>query len=234
MLERLEDEDTGALRRDEPVAALVERPRGALGIVVAGRQRAHRAEAADERLVDAGLGAAGEHHLGVPAPDRLPRLADRVTAGGAGGDDREVRPERAAVDRDLAGPDVGDAHRDEERADPVRAALGVDRDVVGQGADAAEARAEDDPGRLGQGAFEPLGQAGRVHRLARGDEAERDVAVRPAELLAVEDMARVEVADLAGDLRGDPRRVERGDRPDAAAPGGDAGPRARDVVAERA
>ena len=94
------------------------------------------------------------------------------------------------------GPDVGDAHRDEERADPVRAAQGVGRDALDERPDAAEAGAEDDPGRLGQLALEALGQAGLVHRLAGGDEPELDVAVGPPLVLAVEDAARVEVVDL--------------------------------------
>ena len=44
-----------ALAADEPVAPAIERPRGRRRVVVAGRQRAHRGEPADERLEDAGL-----------------------------------------------------------------------------------------------------------------------------------------------------------------------------------
>ena len=99
------------------------------------------------------------------------------------------------------GADVRDAHRDEERADPVRAAQGVGREAVDERPDAAEPGPEDHPGPLGEVALEPLRQAGLVERLAGGDQPELDVAVGPAELLAVEDAAGVEVADLGGDPR---------------------------------
>src|SRR4029079_19680868 len=137
------------------------------------------------------------------------------------------------VDRDLAGADVGDAHRDEERADPVGPAGGVDRDALGERAGATEAGPEDDPRSLGLLALDPVREAGLVHRLARRDEPELDVAVGPADLLAVEDLARVEVADLAGDLAVDPHRVERLDHPDRGKTATQARPRGRDVLAER-
>ena len=193
----------------KPSRAAVERPRGRLRVVVAGRQRAHRREAADGRLVDRGLGAAGDHHVRVAAPDDLARLADRVAAGRAGGHGREVRSGHPELDGDLAGPDVRDAHRDEERADPVGAAQGVRGEAVDERPDAAEPGAQDDPGPLGELALEPIGQAGLVERLAGGHQPELDVAVRPAQLLAVEDAARVEVLDLGGEPGGEPRRVER-------------------------
>ena len=84
MLDGLEDEHPGALPDDEAVAALVERAGRGGRIVVAGRERAHRAEGADPGLADAGLGPAGDHHVGVTAADRLPRLADGLPAFGLG------------------------------------------------------------------------------------------------------------------------------------------------------
>ena len=154
----------------KPSRAVSNGREAAVRVVVAGRERAHRGEPADERLVDAGLGAAGDHHVGVAAADDLARLADRVAAGGAGRHGREVRPGHPELDRDLAGPDVRDAHRDEERADPVRAAQGVGRDAVDERPDAAEPGPEDDPGPLGELALEPGRQPGLVERLARGDQ----------------------------------------------------------------
>ena len=65
-------------------------------------------------------------------------------------------------------------------------AEGVDRHAVHEGPDPAEPGPEDDPGPLGERALEALGQAGLVHRLAGGHEAELDVAVGAALVLAVE------------------------------------------------
>ena len=44
VLQLLENEDRGALAHHEAVARPVERPRGPAGVVVAARQRSHRAE----------------------------------------------------------------------------------------------------------------------------------------------------------------------------------------------
>ena len=163
--------------------------------------------------------------ISLDSPRAWPPVAQADTVAKFG-------PGHPEVDGDLAGADVGDAHRDEERADPVRAAQGVGGDPVDERPDAAEAGPEDDPGPLGELALEPLGQAGLVERLAGGDQAELDVAVGAALLLAVEHAARVEVADLAGDPRRQPRRVEGRDRADAGAPGDQARPGGGDVVAE--
>ena len=70
-------------------------------------------------------------------------------------------------------------------------------------------------------------------RLACRHEPELDVAIRPALLLAVEDVAGVEVPDLAGDLRVRPATGRTLDRADAGAAGEEARPRGRDIVAER-
>src|SRR5262249_45012813 len=81
VLQLLEDQDPADFARDEAAAALVERPRGPGGIVVPAGERPHRVEPADERLVDPGLAAAGDHRVGIVAADRLPGFADRVAAG---------------------------------------------------------------------------------------------------------------------------------------------------------
>ena len=75
--------------------------------------------------------------------------------------------------------------------------------------DATEPGPEDHAGRLGE--RRPRAAPGRPAwsmRLAGGDEAELDVAVRAALVLAIEDAARVEVVDLGGD----PRRSGATDR----------------------
>ena len=128
-------------------------------------------------------------------------LADGVAAGRAGRHRREVRaghPELMAIwPAPMFGMPIG-MRNGLIRSGPRRALVD---EAVDERPDAAEAGAEDDPGPLGELALEPLGQPGLVERLACRDEPELDVAVGPAQLLAVEDAARVEVADLAGDPR---------------------------------
>ena len=120
----------------------------------------------------------------------------------------EVGTGHAVVDGDLPGPDVGDAHRDQERADAVRAAQRIDREPVVERADATEPRAEDGTGPFGKVALQARRQAGLIHGLAGGHEAELDVAVGPALVLAVEDVARIEVLHLGRDADAQPRRIE--------------------------
>ena len=73
--------------------------------------------------MDAGLGAAGEHRVGVAALDQLRGLADRVRAGRARRDDGVVRAADAERDRELAARRVDEDVREEVRRDPVGAAL---------------------------------------------------------------------------------------------------------------
>ncbi len=90
---------------------------------------------------------------------------------------------------------------------------------------AAKTGPEDDPGPFGEVALEPLGQSGLVDRLAGRHQPELDVAIRAPDFLAIEDGARVEVADLGTDSGCDTRRVERLDRPDPGTAGEQARPR---------
>src|SRR2546428_937769 len=147
--------------------------------------------------MDAGLRAAGEHHVRVVAPDGLERLSDRVPTRGAGRYGREVRAERAEADRNLAGADVRDAHWNEKRAQSIRATGREDEDLVEQGVYAAEPGTEDHARPLGELAFDPFGKTGLVHRLSGCDKTELDVAVGPTHLFAVQDVAGVEGAGLA-------------------------------------
>ena len=132
--------------RHEAVAVGVERPRGPLRLVVARGQRLHlRRSRRCVSGVDDGLGAAGDHHVGVAALDDLERVADRVVAGRAGGDHRGVRPlqRRSAWRRcpdAMLTMSVGMKNgRDPARA-PSRGAPGATRG----GEDAADPGADED------------------------------------------------------------------------------------------
>ena len=65
VLGRLDDEDAGALAEHEAVAGPIERARGALGIVVALRQRAHVRERRERHRQERRLGAAREDDVAL-------------------------------------------------------------------------------------------------------------------------------------------------------------------------
>ena len=145
VLELLQHEDAGALADHEAITARIEGAGRRGRVVVPCRERTHRREPADEDLEDARLRAAREHDVGVVSADGLVRLADRVAARRARGHRREIGSGHAVGDGDLPRAHVRDAHRDQERADPVGAAQGVGREPVVQRPDAAEPRPEDRP-----------------------------------------------------------------------------------------
>ena len=70
------------------------------------------AKPAIEMPVDRRFGAARHHHVGIAERDQPRRVADRVRAGRAGGDDRVVRTLEAVRDRDIAGGEIDQAARE--------------------------------------------------------------------------------------------------------------------------
>ena len=71
---RLDDEHDRALAEHEPVPVGVERPAGALGLVVALGHRPHVREAREHGRGDAGIGAAGDDHVGLAGEDQAAGL----------------------------------------------------------------------------------------------------------------------------------------------------------------
>ena len=115
LFELLEHENAGALADDEPVAILVERAAGASGVVIARRERPQRGKPAHAHRRDGRLRAAGNHRVGVAAPDDLEGVADGVRRSRARGTRRRVRPLGAEPDRHLSRGEIDDGRGDEER-----------------------------------------------------------------------------------------------------------------------
>src|SRR5262245_60871326 len=90
VLQVLEHDHSGAFAHNEPVALLVERTRGVLGILIARAHGFHSAEASDANGNNGGLGAAGEHDLGITHLNGAPGLTNRMIGSRAGGARGEV------------------------------------------------------------------------------------------------------------------------------------------------
>ncbi len=108
MLQGFQDQDRRPFRDDEAVTALVEWPRGLLGLLVARGQGTHGVEAGHAQRGDGVLGSAGDHDIGFAALDDARGIADGMGAGGAGGAIGQVGSLEAELDGDLAGGEVGD------------------------------------------------------------------------------------------------------------------------------
>ncbi len=138
-----------------------------------------------------------------------------------------VEPE---LDRDLAARRVDETRRDEERRDPVDAALGQHLLLLRDRRDPADCRADEDPGPRSIDVLEP----GVVPGLLRRGNREQDVPIHAARLFRRHELADVEVGHLGGDPDGIGRGVERLDEADAAPPRDGGVPARRRVEPERA
>src|SRR5947209_7559581 len=190
---------------------------------------AHGAEPGQDQRVHAGLGATGEHRIGVAAAYELGRLADRVGAGRARRDDGVVRPPDAERDRKLAARRVDEHVRQEVRRHPFRPALSQHLALLHDPDEAADRRAEDDAHARGIEAVQP----GIGDGLLRRRERKQDVAIELAHLLRRGGAARVEVLHLGGDPHGKAAWVERADEVDPALAGERRAPRRARVVPDR-
>ena len=122
-LQLFENQNARALADDKAVAILVEWAAGVGRLVVARGKRAHGGESAHGHGRDRGLGAAGNHRVGVAVQNHAHRVADGVGAGGAGrGRGRDGAP-RAVADADLPGGHVHNGRGNEKRRHLARAAL---------------------------------------------------------------------------------------------------------------
>jgi hypothetical protein len=214
VLELLEHHHAGALAEHKAVAVLVEGPAGPGRVVVALRQGPGRDKAAQAHGRDAGLGAAGDHHVGLAPLDGPQGVADGVGRRGAGRGDGGVGAAQAEVDGDGAAGRVGDHLGDDERRDaagPAVAEAVVLFLELGQPADTA---AEDDAGAEGVHLAEV--DTAVAHGLDGRHQGKLGEAVQPPRHPGVEDGLRLEVLDLPAKADLEPLGVDDGDGPDAA------------------
>ena len=209
-----ENDHAGPLADDEPIALLVERAARFVGLIVARRHRAHRGKPADAHRRNRRLRAAGNHRVGVAAPDDLERLPDRMRRRRARGAGRQVRPFGAEADRHLSCREVDDGCGNEERRDLPRPS-GEERLVLaldaGEPADAGAHEHADVRGvRLGNR------QLRVIHRELRGRNRVLDEDVHLLDVLLLDELQRIESLDFARDPRGKRGRVEARDLSDAA------------------
>ncbi len=207
----LQHQDGRALADHEAVPVQVERAGGVLRVVVAQRVRAGLREPGQRERVQAGLGAARDHHVGAAEPDQVQAERDRLRAGRARAD-RGVRPGLGPeVDRHPGGRPVRHQHRH-----------GVRRDLADTGALQHVVLLQHRHRPAGAGADhhrDPLPVHLRTPRvgprLAGRDERQLLAAVQSSGLDPVHHLGRFD-----GELAGDPdRQFGRPlpvDRPDAA------------------
>src|SRR5690606_27480967 len=136
-------------------------------------------KAGDRKTHDRRFGAAGQHHVGITERDQPGGIADGVSTGGTRRHNGVIRPLQSMPDRNLAGYEVDDVCRNEERADAPRTLFLQDQRTFGDPLDAANARAEHDAGGaafvLGLGFPAGIGQGLVGRSYSVGNEV-RDLA----------------------------------------------------------
>ena len=234
------------LAEDEPVAVAVERPAGPGRLVVAGREGGQEVEAGHAERVDHAVGPAREHHVGVAPADDLGRLADRLRAGGAGGQAVGVRPPGAEDPGQVAGGRarllLGLVDRVQLLEALAGEAGGVDLPVARRGVDELDepgevllplARAEVDAEPRAVEVRRRL-QPRVVDRHPGGGDGELGVPAVLAPAVGVGDVVgQVEALGLGGDPGREAGGVEQRDRADAAPPFLERGPGRLQVAADR-
>ena len=165
----LEHHHPGAFAEHEAVAAAIEGARGCRRrVVVARRDDAHLREAEDHAGRDAGVGAAGEDHLGFAAADQRRGVGDGVGRARAARRHDVADAVQLERDRDLARHHPDDRDGDRVGRDPLPA-VGEELRVLPLGdVDAAGAAADE---HAGVGLVQA--QSGIGPRFPRGDHGDQ-------------------------------------------------------------
>jgi len=120
---------------------------------------------------------------------------DGMGGGGTGGDGGVIDPREAMTDGDQAGADIGNEHRNEERADAAGPALEKDLALPLKNLHAANAGAQNNPVAVAIELFKIDARIGHAH--LRRDHSELGEAVHPARLLGLNIIRHREIPDLA-------------------------------------
>lgn len=117
MLVLLENEACTTLTHDETVAVLIERAGSGLRVIVACGESLHGGESTYAGDGYGSFGAAGYDCIGAAETDKVEGYAYGCRRRCACGDGAEIGTAEAVANRDVAGCDIGDDLRDEERAE---------------------------------------------------------------------------------------------------------------------
>ncbi len=82
--ERFQNQHAGTFTNHKAIAVCVERPAGALRLVIACRKRAHGRKSAHAHWRDSCFSAPGDHHFRIAPLDDLKSVANGMSGGRAG------------------------------------------------------------------------------------------------------------------------------------------------------
>ena len=198
MLELFKNDNTRAFAHDKAVTARIPGARTFFRrIVIAGRQGPCGCEPGHANAADSGLGAAGNHDVGIIKGNHPCGIANGVRTGRTGRDNRVVRPPEAVFDRYVAGHEIDQRRRNKERGDPARTALVHQLVCLNDGFETADARSDHHAGAVLRFTVFRLPAAVLDSKL-RGNNAELDETVLLALFARLDEGIHIEAARLVG------------------------------------
>src|ERR1019366_5719964 len=231
MFQLFEHQHAGALAHHKSIPLFVERPRGVAGIVIARAQRLHGAEPADADGHDRGLRPTGEDDLRIPHLDGAPGFAQGVVGRGTSRAGRKIGSPQLVVHREQARAHVGDEHGNHECRKPVRPAFEQNLALLGDGLQAADARADEHANLVAIHLLQiqtriEQGPPARIHGELRK-------TVRAPHFLGRRQRGeRIKRLYFSGNLRVETGRIEASDLVDAALAVEQAGPEGIHLVSQ--
>ncbi len=209
-----QDQDAGAFADDESVAGLIPGTAGFFGIIVASGERPHGGESAHAHGSDRGLGATRDHHIGIVVLDDPEGIANGMRAGGAGGRRRLVRSLGSVTHGNMPGRQIDNGGGNKEGRNLARAAF-HERDVLAfDDVEPADARTD-----VNADALVILRrdlESRHFHGFIGGGDRHVNEAPHLLDFFFLDEVQRVEVLDLGGDLAGEGGGVKPGNPGDAA------------------
>ncbi len=203
VFEFFEHQNACAFAHHKAVAIFVPGTAGFFGIVIARGKRAHGGESANSHRRNGCLGAAGDHHIRVVVLNDAERISYRVGAGGAGGRRRLVRSLGAEPHGNMAGRKIDDGGRNKKRRNLARSAFEQCGVFAFDNVEPADAGPDVHAHALV--VFWRDLQARHLERFIRGGNRQVDEASHLLDFFFFDEVQRIEVLDLGGDLAGEIR-----------------------------
>src|SRR5579884_780145 len=208
-LQVLQNEDASAFADNKTIAVFVKGTAGTLRLIIARGKGAHRGESADAHGSNGGFCSAGDHHVSIAALNNAIGITDGVRAGGAGSRGGLIGASGAVFNADLAGGEVDDRRRNEERRYLARTALQHGAVLALDNVEPADAGTNVDTDTVGNRIGDL--QAGHLHGLMRGSKSKVDEARHFLRFLLVHKIQRIEVLHLGSEGERKSCRIEAGD-----------------------
>ena len=209
-----EHQHTSTFAQHKTITVLVPGARSRLGVVVARRERTHGSKAANTQRRYGGFRATSHDDVSIAVFNHATCFADAVQTCGAGCHDRQIWPLEAKTHGHMPCHHIDDGSRHEERRNTARAARRQFCVGIFDQRQAADTRANHACNACGQVFRQGFtcGQACVENSLFRSRNTVMNEGVHGARVFGAHVLLHIKSLDLTGNLAGEVRRVELGNK----------------------